>query len=472
MLNTISGMKRQFMVAGLALSLLFPTLLQGQEIGLLRLTPNQPAVQGGASVWGGYEIGGYHPTYGAASLWKAGADATGTRHGEKTTWTGTLSFGQTVGKEMLSSLFLEPDYFPLDVLEFMPGTKSRQDVRLEGGFVRESGYEWAFGLKAALKAANSSKRENLGHTATGLSLRLEPTVTYVMDDGWGLATAYIFGLRTESIKANGGAAEGANVFFDKRMRYGYYQDWAGFGTLSAQEMTNGIATRFHSPEFSFGLQGLWKRGTIGDQYRYPGSDISAFVEGLVQGDGTDHLYRFSLGRQADDLKELTSGGYYNAISGRAGWNLEMSYGFGWENGVLRKIQLGLDGSRWAESYLGYPFYDRTKRLLGLATLLTDFSFGPMDLELYVKGGRGWWQDHGLDNAQEEGAPDRLSEDWLRKMEYVRLLRGELGGFVTYHIDAVKGLYVRADASWTRAFHIRYLPGHHRVTFLLKAGYDF
>ena len=465
-------MKRQYIVVGIALSLLFPALLQGQEIGLLRLNPEQPGFRGNAAVWGGYEIGGYRPTYGAASLWKAGVDATGIRHGEKTTLTGSLSFGQTMGKEMLSSMFLEPDYFPLDVLEFSPGTKSRQDIRLEGGLVRDSGYEWAFGLKAALKASNATKRESPGHTATGLSLQLEPTVTYEMDDGWGLATAYVFGLRTESIKSGGGAAEDARVFIDKRMRYGDYQDWAGFGTLSVREMTNGVSTCFKSPEFSLGLRLLFKKGTIGDQYRYPGSDLSAFVEGLVQGDRVDHLYRFSLGRQADDLKELAPGGYFSAISGRAGWNLDLSYGLGWDKGFLRKIQLAFDGSRWAESYLGYPFYDRTKRLVGLATLLADASYGPVDLELYVKGGRGWWQDHGLDNAQEEGAPERLSEDWLRKMEYDRLLRGELGGFVTCHIDAVKGLYVRADAAWTRAFHIRYLPGHHRVTAAFKVGYEF
>lgn len=460
-------MKRQYIFAGIALCLLFPVLAQGQEIGLLRLNPDRKALQGSASVWGGYEIGGYRPTYGAASQWTAGADATGALHGKTTSWTGSLSFGQTTGKGMSSSLLLEPGSLPMDVLEFSQGTKSRQDVRLEGGFLTELGYEWALGFKASLKAANSVKRENLSHTTSGLSLRLEPTATYVMDDDWGLASAYIFQLRSESIRPTDGAAP-SDVFFDMGMRYGYM---TGSGPLSVREITHGFSGCFQNPDFSIGLQMLWKNGSVDDLRRFPGNRFDAFVEGVVLADRMDHLYHFSLGHQADRLQATLPSGSFGDISSRSGWTLDLSYGLGWEKGFVRKVQLALSGKRWAESYLGYPFYDRTKRLLGIATLLADFSYGPLDLELYASGGRGFWQDHGLEGGS-EGAPERLSEDWLRKMEYDRVLRGEVGGFVTYHVNAVKGLYVRADASWIRAFHITYLPGHHRVSASLKVGYNF
>ena len=100
---------------------------------------------------------------------------------------------------MLSSMLLEPGYFPVDLLEFTPGTKSREIGRLEGGFVSDLGYECAVGLKASLQAGYVGKRTDLRHSAFGMDLRVEPTVTYVMDDDMGFAAAYVFRLKTERI---------------------------------------------------------------------------------------------------------------------------------------------------------------------------------------------------------------------------------------------------------------------------------
>ena len=101
-------MKMKFIFLGL----LFPALLQGQEIGLLRINPDKLASQSSAAVWGGIEEGQFRPTHGASLQWSAGAEAKSVRHGKKSSWTGALSFGQTTGYHMRSSMLLEPDYYP------------------------------------------------------------------------------------------------------------------------------------------------------------------------------------------------------------------------------------------------------------------------------------------------------------------------------------------------------------------------
>ncbi|MBO6063136.1 MAG: hypothetical protein J6P62_04085, partial [Bacteroidales bacterium] len=168
------------------LSLLVPLALQGQDIGLLRLNP-ETGSRGKADVYGGYEAGGYHPAFAPASLWKAGASAQGTRHGENTSFTGSFSFEQVEGKEQFTSVFLEPGYFPVDVLEFTPGDKTRQTYKLGGGFATTFSEEFVFGVKADYKAENYAKRKDIRHTNYGMDLQLEPTFAIVGDNGVGLS---------------------------------------------------------------------------------------------------------------------------------------------------------------------------------------------------------------------------------------------------------------------------------------------
>ena len=214
--------------------LLVPLVMQGQDIGLLRLNPKTGAT-GKAGVYGGYEAGGYHPAFAPASLWKAGASAQGTHHGENTSFTGSFSFEQVEGKEQFTSVFLEPGYFPVDVLEFTPGDKTRQTYKLGGGFATTFAEEFAFGVKADYTAANYAKRKDIRHTTYGMDLQVEPTVAIVGDNGVGLSAAYVFRKRTETIDAEQvGAATDQSyfAFLDKGMRYGTYQVWDGDGIHS------------------------------------------------------------------------------------------------------------------------------------------------------------------------------------------------------------------------------------------------
>ena len=121
-------MKKRFIFTGAALCLLIPGLLRGQEIGLLRVNPDSLVSQREAAVWGGFEEGQFRPIHGASFQWSAGAEVKSVRHEKNFSWTGLLSFEQTTGNNMNASMLLEPDYFPLDIVETPQGTKSRHDV--------------------------------------------------------------------------------------------------------------------------------------------------------------------------------------------------------------------------------------------------------------------------------------------------------------------------------------------------------
>ena len=478
--------------------LLVPLALHGQDIGLLRLNPVTGG-RGKADVYGGYEAGGYHTAFAPSSLWKAGASAQGTRHGENTSFTGSFSFEQIEGKEQFTSMFLEPGYFPVDVLEFTPGDKTRQTYKLGGGFATTFAEDFVFGVKANYSAVNYAKRKDIRHTTYGMDLQVEPTFAFV-NNGVGLSAAYIFRKRTETIDAEQvGAATDQSyfAFLDKGMRYGTYQVWdgdgihldeAGVGVFPVKEFTHGFSYLIDAPMLAGGMSLLWKHGSVGekgyDWFRYPGFSWKVFLEGRFQG---GHSLRLDLNLQNDQLEEsvldkVSAGGIttptvyaWNAVSDRAWSSLDLTYAVRFRNGPLKLLRAVLHGGYWDEkSYLMYPYEDQTHRYNGMATLVAAFGFGPVDLNLRVNGGAGAWKDKGLSGGTDavDSVPFRLTPDWLRKMEYFSTTKAGAGLTLTYHLPFVRGLSVQAEGTWLRGFGIELLPGADRWSSTVRIGYDF
>ena len=477
------------------LSLLVPLALQGQDIVLLRHAPGR----GNAGLYGGYEAGGYHPAFAPESLWRAGASASGTRHGDRASYTGYFSFEQVEGKGQFTSMFLEPGYFPIDVLEFTPGDKTRQTYKLGGGFVTPFADDFLFGIKTDYTAANYAKRKDIRHTTYGMDLQVEPTFGFA-SGGQDISIAYIFRKRTETIDAEQvGAATDQSyyAFLDKGMRYGTYQVWdgdgihldeAGVGVLPVREFTHGFSELLQTAEFSGGLKFLWKHGLVGekgyDWFNYRGRTYSTWLEKKW---GRGHSLRVDLDFEEDQLKEavldkVTAGGIttptiygYNAVSDRSWASLDLTYAIRFQEGHLRLLQAVLHGGIWTEnSYLMYPYEDKNDRYNGSLTLNSAFSFGHVDLRLRMNGGIGKWKDQGLKGGTEEVAsvPYRLEADWLRKMEYFST--GKLGAGLTliYHLKSIPGLMLLAEGTWLHGFGIALLPGADRWSSSLKLEYDF
>ena len=448
--------------------LFFPAFLFGQETGLLRFHPDHPAKESEAALWGGVEDGRFKPTHAALFQWSAGADAKVVRHGNTTSWTGALSFGQTTGKNMYSSMLLEPDYYPFDILEFSPGTKSRQDVSLQAGFLSDLGYEWAVGLDASVKGAFVSKRQEVPHSSFGLDAKVAPVVTYVMDDDMGLVSSYFGRLRTEALKAE----EDGGLFLDEGMRYGTYQALGGNGVFPVREFSHGFSELFYSPEVSVGFDIAWKRGQAGgkdcERFRFPGSTISASFQHTVLADKADHAYGASYSRMRDQLRLVLESGP-QAVSDRNHRHLELMYEARFIGGILKKTGITLDGNFWTEySWLGGG--DKNQRYDGTAVAHAAFSYGLFDLDLSVQGGNGWWKDPGKTGQESDCRPAQPSEDWLRKMDYYLTQRMGCGGTLTGHISS--SLYVQLYAYWHRAFDTTLLGGKNREIVTLRVGYKF
>lgn len=463
---------KELFKTGLFALLFFPLLAQGQEIGLIRLDPDRPDFQGDAALWGGVEEGRFRSADMPLFQWSAGARAAGIRHGKNTSWKGSLSIEQKTGQGMASSMFLEPGYFPMDLLEFTPGTKSRETGRLEAGFLTDFGYEWAAGIKGSVQAAYSGKRTALSHSAFGLDLRLEPTVTYVMDDDMGLASSYVFRFRTERINAGQADGESPDVFLDKGLRYGEFVDAAG--VFPVQELSHGFSELFYSKEFSAGLEWLWKRGQAGaagfGEFTFPGSTVSLFVEQSFLADNTDHRYRISYGRQRDQLRTHEADGF-TALSDRLNRRFGLTYEARFLHGAVKGVGIDLEGCRWIER-ASIPVQDQTKRNLGTAMLFTSFTFGPVDLRIEGLAGGGLWRDRGRSRDEVENTESRQTEDWLKLMDYQMVPRVGAGGSLTWRITAVKGLYLQLDGRWNRALRLTRMGGYNREAGNLTVGYRF
>ena len=462
----------KFLMKASLFGLLLPTFLDAQEVGLLRLNPERPARETKVALTGGVEEGWFRPTYAGTFQWSAGARAEGVRHGEKTSWMGSVSLDHQMGYGMLSSMFQEPGYYPMDLLEFTPGMKFRESGRLEAGVVTDLGYEYAAGLKATFQAGYQGKQTDLRHSSFGMDARVEPTLTYIMDDNMGLAMAYVFRLKTERVQMRPG--EGNGAFLDKGLRYGTYVFVEG--ALPVREMSHGFAGHFYSEEASAGLVWTWKRGRTGvtglGDFHYPGSSVSVFYEQVFQADQVDHVVRASYGRDRDQLREKNADGIgYTSVSDRLARDFGLKYEVRFLHGPVRRIGLVLDGHRREDRALS-PQWDQVKRNLGMATLNTSFTFGAFDLDLNALAGGSIWRDQGRSRDESTDTPYRRTEDWLWLMDYYMAPRVGASGALTYHFSSPKGLYVRLDGSWLHALRKTAAGGQNRETGNLTVGYAF
>ena len=450
------------------LGLLLPILAQGQEAGLLRMN-RETAVSGTeTAIFGGVEEGWFRPLYVGTFQWNAGAEAKTVRHGNKTSWTGGISLQQMMGYNMGSSMLLDPGYFPVDILDAAQGTRSRQTGKLEGSFLSDLGFDWAAGLKASAKVDYMSKPRDLKHSSFGVDAQLEPTVTYVMDDDMGLVSSYHVRVRMEWLRI-GQREDGAQPFLDMGMRIGTYENIDQFPIL---EISHGFNELLYMPEVTaeFGIS--WKRGRAGrldlSRFRFPGSTLHAGFGQTFQADNVDHVYHVAYQRERDQLREPGEGGGFSSLYGRRRRNLDVNYEVRFLNGFVKRVGVDLGGNQWKEQGFLPWLSDAALWYDGTAKLLTSFSFGPVDLDLNVLAGQGWWKDRG--RIENTPVPGRMLNDWLRNMDYRTAPRIGVGGTITVHLPG--GLYAQLDGSWLHALSVVYVGGQNREIGTLKIGYKF
>ena len=464
-------MKRLLRSIGIAICLLPPVLAKGQDVGQLRQNKDLPP-ENDVAVWGGVEEGRFKPTHAALFQWSAGTEARLARHGIHTSWTGKISLEQTMGKHQgSSSLFLEPEYFPMDLVEPAAGTASRQTGRVEIGLLSDLSDLWAAGFQASVQAANETKKTASRHTTFGLDAQLEPTLTFISDDDACIVSSYLVRVRTERVKA-GQPGEGVSpVFLDEGMSYGVYDP--GLGLFPVLELSHGFFERYLSPEISGGFGITWKRGRVGapdySQFRFPGSTLKGFFEAMREGFEVDQIYRVSYQRDRDQLRVVREDGF-SALSDRVTRKAALGFALRPHEGSLKRAGIDLDGNLWRKR--GHvSTQDLVRMIGGTATAYVSLTFGRIDLDARLSGGGARLLDWGQTYVVPRDNLRRVA-DWRKNIDYLMLPRLGAGGSFTYHASFLEGLTIQFETDWLRAFKMVHLGGKNRNTALLRIGYHF
>ena len=173
-----------------------------------------------AELYGGFKAGDYHDTYDCSKGWTAGARAASVQHLKNFSMSGSFGFEQTQGDGMCGSMFIQPGFYPLDVLEFTPGRKTLQTYAFDGGVSVDLADGWRLGARMDFKSANYSKRKDLRHTNYRLDMKVAPGLTYTSGNlTFGLN--YIFAKNSEYTDAEqiGTGESSYYAFLDKGLMF-------------------------------------------------------------------------------------------------------------------------------------------------------------------------------------------------------------------------------------------------------------
>lgn len=395
-----------------------------------------------AKLSGQYTEGDYRQSYEASSFFREGIEAASIMRLERISLIGSFSFAQTDGKKQCGSMFIAPDYYPIDVIEFTPGKKRMQEYAFEGGLSADMGQHWKIGAGINFRSVNYSKRKDLRHTNYGLDLRLTPSVLYSIGD-WNLGASYIYEKNSEYVKAEqvGSSATTYYAFLDKGLYYGTNQVWNGSGThlaesgvdrLPVKETGNGAALQVGWKSFFAEAEYVRYAGEVGEKgytwFKFPTDRVAARVGYTLHHSRSDHIFALSYTWSSQQNKEATmdkvsSGGItrpviygYNEIYRRK--NMSVSALYDWYLG--RKLHFSASAGFAADrrfSTLVYPSTDElrlNKVNLGVGVSV---NAGRFELGLDLWAQVGFDADEGYDVTF---APE-FTDNWAyRQSDYYQL----------------------------------------------------
>lgn len=452
-----------------------------------------------ARLTGSFTSGGFRGPSEAESIWSVGAEAGGEKEWPDLVLHGHFGFTQDFLGGMCGSMFTRPGYYPVDVLEFTPGSKSRQTYDISGGLAWKKWGRWIPSLDASFRGVNYAKRKDLRHTTYRQELGLSPSITF-KENGWSATARYTFGKNSEFIQAEqvGPArAESYYAFLDKGLRYGTYQAWDGSGIhlseagvdrFPVNEITHGLALELVTPfnleaaaDFSYGNGEVGEKGYTWFRFptlrwnaraawRFNAGNLTHRVEGRIGG----------LSRQLWEsvIEKVNEGGVTTpSILGANRVYAERCLGGGLSYrmerpGVFAAEALIETDADIRLSTLMYPFWDLDQATHFHAGLQGEGTLGAF----LIKGGflmggslfgRREIMDSDDDNIGVSIRPTQLRDWYDMESELDDALRLQLKLTVRYNF---KAFYLEAGCDWTHAFGVTLLPGADRQTTHLTLGY--
>lgn len=449
-----------------------------------------------AEVYGNWSEGGFKDTWQADKAWSAGAVTRSIRHLDRVSLAGSFSFEQTEGYGMCGSMFINPGYYPVDVMEFTPGRKTLQTYAFDGKISYGISEGWSIGAGMDFKSANMAKRKDLRHSNWMLDMTVAPGFTYRNGD-FVIGASPVFRKTSETVEAEqvGTAESSYYAFFDKGLMYGVHQVWTGSGVHLDESGVDGLPVR----EFSYGgsvqtqygglyldLEYLRTSGSVGEKeyiwFRFPGHEFSAGLSyRFIRNEDRHYLkLRFDRGIQhmsESVLEKVTVNGVNtvidhgsNRIFSRVMWSLAPEYDL-----VSEKIDihagLRLDAFNGISSQM-YP-YVMTQSVLEVSVQgKAVFHLGDFDLGTSLGYAEGSSDDseRKVSDAQAQTSPYRLKGWYERQMEYRTAPR--LGSGLSLRYNFQRGMYVEAEGEWLRGMELKHLEDADRFVASLKFGYQF
>lgn len=442
------------------------------------------------------ENGGLADRSASDDSWTAGARTASIRHFGKVSFAGGFAYDYFDGRNMCGSMFIEPGYYPVDLIEFTPGRKIREDFSLDGSVAAVLGKHWTAGLRAAFAASNYAKRKDLRHKNKRLDLEVAPGILW-RNGAWAVGASYLFERRSERVEATeiGTSADSYRVFLDKGLAYGVSERWDGGGTHLAEAGIPGFPTR--EMTHGVGVQGQYgplhaevawrsRSGESGERdswwYDYDASKVTARVTVSLRSAAYEHFVRLRTEWERLDNRERilrhetidgiatvldfgtlpifgrrssTGGGEYELRSER----FDLRTGLEWER-TGRRSTLYFPHVREQEMYAVAGFARAVVTCGAWETSLgADFRQGGFSEEAFE-------QDTPLET---QGEPVQLTEWYDYANEYFTAPRLGVEAGVRRN---VRRFYVDLAVRWEHGFDLRCIPRADRVRATLSVGYNF
>ena len=450
-----------------------------------------------AELYGKNNHGDFYHSYEAEKSWNAGVIARSNPHLEGYSLTGSFSFNHTSGKDMSGSMFIQPGFYPVDILEFTPGRKNLQRYAFMGGIASDIAPNWRLGGKIDFAASNYSKRKDLRHTNYRLDLKVAPSVMYHSGD-LAIGFSYMFSKNSESVKAEviGTTENSYNAFLDKGLMYGAYEAWDGSGIHLSESGINGFPIK----ELSHGgaLQLQWKRfygdieytyssGSAGERdaiwFKFPTHRIASHLSYHFKQGKKEHFLRLNL--QWSHLvnnenvinKETVNGITTTYINGsnrifeRDAFSVHPEYEF---ISPRTEVRLGTHISTFKRlTTQMYPYVASEKMLCTQTYVSSVFHIGKFDLKAAASFaiGNSTEKSRVITTDTEPGDPPyRLTDYYNLQNEYATAPQATLRLGLRYHFN--HGIYAEVQGSYTRGFNLHYIDGSSRWNETIKLGYTF
>lgn len=276
-----------------------------------------------AELGGSYETGDFRDMSQSGSQWSVSAGARSVRHLDRFSMKGSFDFSNVEAYDMCGSMFMDRNFFPIDVMEFTPGRKTIQSYGMTGAVAVDMDSRWKVGLGLDFKSRNASKRKDLRYSAYRLDMQLTPSVLYSSGKtSFGAGFIFIRNTETVSAEQKGSAETAPFAFFNEGLGLGNWQVWTGNGSRLKESGVTGLPVRQNrlggSVQYSRDnmyahVTALWLDGTVGERqtiwYRYSGPEIEAHLAAESEGHtlrGTFQWYRLTNRETVQD--KVTEGG--------------------------------------------------------------------------------------------------------------------------------------------------------------------